>query len=134
MSESLCKLDGKVNQAQPEASGEVEGAQSQAVCQGGPRVREALPKLDREAFQASMQADIQEMLQGVVDAVDNARAGRVIRDIEEPVRDILDKFRQTVYERAVQAKVDAAEAAFPLRRARRRARPSGTRGVRSIAW
>ncbi len=49
----------------------------------------------------------------VADAVDNAPVGRVIRDSEEPARDALDRFRQKVYERVLQAKIDAAEAAFP---------------------
>jgi len=49
----------------------------------------------------------------VADAVDNAPRGRVIRDSEEPARDALDHFRSIVFERVMQAKVDAAEAAFP---------------------
>jgi hypothetical protein len=49
----------------------------------------------------------------VADAVDNAPTGRIIRDSEERARDVLDHFRQIVYERALQAKVTAVEAAFP---------------------
>ena len=52
-------------------------------------------------------------MEEVVDAVDNAPAGRVIRDSEEPARVALDRFRCRVYEAALQAKVEAAEAAFP---------------------
>jgi hypothetical protein len=37
----------------------------------------------------------------------------VIRDSEENARDSLDRFRQIVYEQGLQAKIDAAEAAFP---------------------
>jgi hypothetical protein len=37
----------------------------------------------------------------------------VIRDSEEPARVALDRFRTKVYETALQAKVEAAEAAFP---------------------
>jgi len=48
----------------------------------------------------------------VADAVDNAPCGRVIRDSEEKARDALDRFRQAAYEKAVQMKVNAAEAAF----------------------
>jgi hypothetical protein len=55
----------------------------------------------------------------VADAVNNAAAGRLIRDSEEPARDALNRFRQVVYQRIVQATVDAAEAAFL---------PSGQRG------
>jgi hypothetical protein len=45
--------------------------------------------------------------------VDDAPAGRVIRDSEEKARDALDRFRQVVYETALQGKINAAEAAFP---------------------
>ncbi len=36
-----------------------------------------------------------------------------IRDSEEKARDALDRFRQVAYEKAIQMKVNAAEAAFP---------------------
>jgi hypothetical protein len=49
----------------------------------------------------------------VADAVDGAAQGRVIRDSEEKARDALDRFRQVAYEKAIQMKVNAAEAAFP---------------------
>jgi hypothetical protein len=48
----------------------------------------------------------------VADAVDGAPQGRVIRDSEEKARDALDRFRQVAYEKAIQMKVNAAEAAF----------------------
>jgi hypothetical protein len=52
-------------------------------------------------------------LREVADAVDDAPQGRVIRDSEEKARDALDRFRKTAYEKALQMKVNAAEAAFP---------------------
>jgi len=73
----------------------------------------ALPKLDREAYENQMRAEIERVLQEVADAVDNAPQGRVIRDSEEKARDALDRFRRVAYERAIQMKVNAAEAAFP---------------------
>jgi hypothetical protein len=73
---------------------------------------EALPKLDREAYRAAMREELDRVLQEVADAVDNAPTGRVIRDSEEKARDALDRFRRTAYEKAVQLKIDAAEAAF----------------------
>lgn len=72
-----------------------------------------LPKLDRKAYENQMHAEIERVLQKVADAVDNAPRGRVIRDSEEKARDALDRFRRVAYERAVQMKVNAAEAAFP---------------------
>ena len=72
-----------------------------------------LPKLDREALRARMQAEFERTFAEVADAVDQAPRGRLIRDSEEPARVALDRFRQVMYEAATQAKVDAAEAAFP---------------------
>jgi hypothetical protein len=73
----------------------------------------ALPKLDRDAYQSQMRAEFEHVLQEVADAVDNAPQGRVIRDSEEKARDALDRFRRIAYEKAIQMKVNAAEAAFP---------------------
>ena len=83
-----------------------------------------LPKLDRAALRARMLAEFERTLNEVADAIDNAPAGRLIRDSEEPARVAMDRFRQTLYEVAMQAKVDAAEAAFP---------PSAQRGDRPAA-
>jgi hypothetical protein len=74
---------------------------------------ESLPRLDREELLATLLAEAERTVNEVADAVDNAPAGRVIRDSEEPARDALDRFRQVVYQQVLQAKVDAAEAAFP---------------------
>jgi hypothetical protein len=83
---------------------------------------EALPKLDREELRKRMLTEFERTLTEVADAVDGAKAGRLIRDSEEPARVALDRFRQVMYETAMQAKVDAAEAAFP---------PSGQSSERS---
>lgn len=82
---------------------------------------EGLPKLDRERLLAELLVEAERTVHEVADAVDNAPAGRLIRDSEEPARDALDRFRQIVYQRVMQAKVTAAEAAFP---------PSDQRGDR----
>jgi len=74
---------------------------------------ESLPKLDREKLMQELLAEAERTVNDVADAVDDAPVGRVIRDSEEPARDALDRFRQKVYERVLQAKVQAAEAAFP---------------------
>ena len=74
---------------------------------------ESLPKLDRAAYLAEMRAEFERTLQEVADAVDDAPAGRVIRASEEQARDALDRFWRIAYEKAIQMKVDAAEAAFP---------------------
>lgn len=80
-----------------------------------------LPKLDREALRREVQRDFEKLLNEVADAVDAAPAGRLIRDSEEPVRDAVARFRTSLYERAMQQKVNAAEAAFsPSAQHRRR--------------
>jgi hypothetical protein len=73
----------------------------------------SLPKLDRAALRAQLLVEFERTVEEVADAVDNAPAGRVIRDSEEPARIALDRFRCQVYEAALQVKVEAAEAAFP---------------------
>jgi hypothetical protein len=73
----------------------------------------SLPRLDRAALRAQLLAEFDRVFEEVADAVDNAPAGRVIRDSEEPARVALDRFRSKVYEAMLQGKVDAAEAAFP---------------------
>jgi len=72
-----------------------------------------LPKMDRDAYREQMRAEVDRVLKEVADAVDNAPQGRVIRDSEEKARDALDRFRKMAYERAIQMKLNAAEAAFP---------------------
>jgi len=74
---------------------------------------EKLPKLDRDALREQLMAEFDRVVGEVADAVDDAPTGRVIRESEEKARDALDRFRQIVYEKAVQGKVNAAEAAFP---------------------
>ena len=74
---------------------------------------ESLSKVDREALMQELLAEAERTVNEVADAVDGAPTGRIIRDSEESARDALDRFRQIVYERVLQAEVDAAEAAFP---------------------
>jgi hypothetical protein len=70
------------------------------------------PQMDRETFKQQMRAELEILMEEMVDAVDGAPAGRIIRDSEEKVRDLFAEFRQKAFEKAMQAKVDAAEAAF----------------------
>jgi len=71
-----------------------------------------VPKLDREQLLKELLVEAERTVHEVADAIDNAPAGRILRDSEEPARDALDRFRKLVYQRAMQAKLDAAEAAF----------------------
>ena len=45
-------------------------------------------------------------------AIDNWHT-QVIRNSEHQARDALERFRQSAYQKAIQLKIDAAEAAFP---------------------
>ena len=76
-----------------------------------------------EDFVNAMQREMQEYLQSVMKAVNEAPDGQWLEDSEEPVRDLSADFRRQAYEKAVQMRVDAAEAAAfsPLHAARRRA-------------
>ena len=65
-----------------------------------------------EGFVGKMKVDVEAYLKGVMEAVNDAPDGAWIAGSEEQVRDLSAEFRRHVYERAVQMKVDAAEAAF----------------------
>ena len=93
---------------------------------------EALPKLDREALRKRMLAEFERTLAEVADAVDGAKAGRLIRDSEEPARVALDRFRQVMCEAAMQGKMDAAEAAFPPSGQRCHGAANATQGEASL--
>ena len=62
---------------------------------------------------SAMEQEMQQYLQSVMQAVNDAPDGAWIAGSEESVRDLSAEFRRRVFERAVQMRVDAAEAAFP---------------------
>jgi hypothetical protein len=72
----------------------------------------ATPEMDREVLKRRMREELDALVEGMADALDDAPAGRIIRDSEEKVRDLFAEFRQKAFQEAVQLKVDAAEAAF----------------------
>jgi hypothetical protein len=71
------------------------------------------PKLSRAEFIAQMRAKMEAMLGQVADAVNDAPPGHIISGSEERVRDLFADLRQEAFEKALQMRVDAAEAAFP---------------------
>jgi hypothetical protein len=71
------------------------------------------PKVAPEDFFNAMQREMQAYLQSVMKAVNEAPDGQWLTDSEEPVREVSADFRRQAYEKAVQMRVDAAEAAFP---------------------
>lgn len=71
------------------------------------------PRVPAEQFVESMRKEVDEFLEQIVEAVNEAPDGEWISGSEEQVRDLTGAMRQRVFERAVQKRVDAAEAAFP---------------------
>ena len=71
------------------------------------------PKVPPEEFVKSMRGEVDEFLKQIMEKVNEAPDGEWISGSEEQVRDITGAMRQRIFERAVQQRVDAAEAAFP---------------------
>jgi hypothetical protein len=71
------------------------------------------PRVPPEQFVESMKEEMDQYLKEVMEAVNQARDGEWIAGSEERVRDLSAAMRRRVFERAVQQRVDAAEAAFP---------------------
>ena len=74
---------------------------------------EASPKVSPQQFADSMKQEFEEFAKQVMGAVNDAPDGQWIAGSEEQVRDLCAKMRQRVFEKALQKRVDAAEAAFP---------------------
>jgi hypothetical protein len=70
------------------------------------------PKVAPEDFVDAMQREMQQYLHSVMKAVNDAPDGQWLANSEEPVRELSADFRRQAYEKAVQMRVDAAEAAF----------------------
>lgn len=73
----------------------------------------ASPKVFAPGFAESMKQEAEQLLLDVVEAVNQAPDGRWIDGSEEQVRNRMAEFRKRVFEAALQARVDAAEAASP---------------------
>jgi hypothetical protein len=83
-----------------------------------------LPALSADALIEQTREEYEQLMREVAAVVNAAPEGRVIKDSEEQVRDLIGKFRAGVYQKALQGRVDAAEAAFS---------PGGPSGSRSQA-
>ncbi len=71
-----------------------------------------VPGIDRQKLEKLLKDDIQRCIAEVTEAVDKARIGAIIDDSEEPVRMATSRLRQMIFQKAIQMKTDAAEAAF----------------------
>ncbi len=74
---------------------------------------EPSPRVPPQQFAESMKQEFEEFAKQVMDAVNDAPDGQWIAGSEEQVRNLCAKMRQRVFEKALQGRVDAAEAAFP---------------------
>jgi len=70
------------------------------------------PRVSPQEFAESMRGEFEEFAKQVMGAVNDAPDGQWIAGSEEQVRDLCAEMRRKVFERAVQKRVDAAEAAF----------------------
>ena len=73
----------------------------------------ATPRVTHEQFVESMKEEIEQYVKEVMETVNQAPDGEWIAGSEERVRDLSAEMRRRIFERAVQQRVDAAEAAFP---------------------
>ncbi len=74
---------------------------------------DSVPQMSRDQYIEAMRGPFEALLGGVADAVNDAPDGRIINASEETVRDLFADFRRVAYEAALQARIDAAEAASP---------------------
>ncbi len=70
------------------------------------------PKVLRDEYVVQMKAQVEVYLASVMEAVNQAPDGAWIAGSEEQVRELSAEFRRQAFERAVQMRVDTAEAAF----------------------
>jgi hypothetical protein len=65
-------------------------------------------RITAEHLQAELQAEVKLLAEQMAEAFNNARAGRIIADTEEQVRDAHAVFRQKAYQRALDLLQDQA--------------------------
>lgn len=95
-----------------------------------PQSSDAAARLCPEAFIAHMRGELEQMLRAVAQAVNAAPDGQWIEGSEYQVRDLMAKWRERVFQQALQMRVDAAEAAFSPSAQRGDRQASGGQGPR----
>lgn len=71
-----------------------------------------LPWVSPEKLKAQLHGMVDGLAEQIMEAMNAARAGNLINDSEEPVRQAGREFVRAAFEAALQQKVDAAEASF----------------------
>ena len=74
---------------------------------------EPTPKISRDEYIQQMRQKMEEILGQVADAINEAPPGQIISGSEEQVRDLFADLRQRAFEKGLQMRLNAAEAAFP---------------------
>jgi hypothetical protein len=69
-------------------------------------------KISADELKESLGVDIEQLCHGVVEAVNKARAGHIIADSEEPVRDASAEFRERLYQKALELRQRRIESSF----------------------
>jgi hypothetical protein len=69
-------------------------------------------KITAQQLKAALGGDLDELISEVVEAINKARPGKIIPESEEPVRDASAKFRQALYEKALELRQRQSESAF----------------------
>ena len=72
-----------------------------------------MPKLDRAAVAAKLQELFNDASRQICDAVDDAPPGALLSGSEEVVCTVGHELSRSLFETVAQARIDAAEAAFP---------------------
>jgi len=84
----------------------------------------SVQRITAEQLMAELQGDFRAMAEKIAAAMNAAKAGRIIADTEEPVRDAHAVFRERSYQKALNLLAErAAKEAFP---------PSGQRGPEQV--
>lgn len=68
--------------------------------------------MEAEALATRMQAEFQQVMKEVAEAVNAAPTGNVISGSEMQVRDLMAEFRRKAFETAVQMRIDLTESSF----------------------
>jgi len=71
-----------------------------------------LPEIEVDKLKQLLKEDFEDCIAQVVKAIDTAKIGSIIDDSEEPVRIATGKLRQKIFQKALQLKINAADAAF----------------------
>lgn len=71
------------------------------------------PWVSPEKLKQELHGMVDGLAEEIMHSMNQARPGHLIDDTEEPVRQAGREFLRAAFEKALQQKIDAAEAAFP---------------------